>query len=89
MGTPHETDIHVCLQRVASRLTATLHLKPGLSVGGALDALKTRTGRVPRKATGVQGFGASSCPTALKIRPNFRRNFVRGLSTPIRDLSAA
>jgi hypothetical protein len=55
----------------------------------ALTALKSRTNRVAAKERGVQCFRVSSCRAAHKSRTNFRRNFVRDLDTPVRDLSGA
>jgi hypothetical protein len=64
-----------------------MHLDPGQQLPNC--ALTPDTERVPAEREEVcRAFVLPVCRAALKPRIHFRRNFVRGLSPRIRDLSA-
>jgi hypothetical protein len=54
-----------------------------------MPSLRLNRGQtVLRQERDVPCFRVSSCRAALKSRTNLRRNFVRDLDTPVRDLGA-
>jgi hypothetical protein len=77
--------------------SVALHLNPGLQQDGHFTAAKSRKTMAAlriisdrtslKKGDVCRAFPLSARWTALKTRTNFRRNFVPGLSTRIRDLS--